>query len=201
MKYAGTKEGTPMKVNVYDFDNTIYNGESLVDFILYYMRRDPKIWPHLPLLAVIGIRDSLHLFTVEQAIEAYAAFLEGYYVQMADLTEYIHDFWDRNEKKIKPWYENVRREDDIIVSGTTDFILDEIMHRMGIHRYIGSSIDQQTGKFRRLCFMENKVTAFQELYPDAQIHNFYTDSMNDRAMIAIAEHAFLVQGNHIKQIK
>lgn len=201
MRYAGMKEGTSMKVNVYDFDNTIYRGESLVDFILYYMRRDPKIWPHLPRLAVIGIRDALHLFTVEQAIEAYAAFLEGYYVHLGDLTARVSDFWDRNERKIKPWYESVRREDDIIISGTTDFILDEIMHRMGIQRYIGSSIDPQTGKFRRLCFMENKVTAFCELYPGTEIADFYTDSMNDRAMMDIAEHVFLVQGDRIKQIK
>lgn len=190
-----------MKVNVYDFDNTIYDGESLVDFILYYMRRDPKIWPHLPRLALIGIKDVLHLFTVDQAIQAYAAFLEGYYVHLGDLTAAVSDFWDRKEKKIKPWYASVRRADDVIVSGTTDFILDEIMRRMGISRYIGSSIDPQTGKFRRLCFMENKVTAFRELYPDTEIENFYTDSMNDRAMMDIAAHVFLVKGDRIRQIR
>lgn len=27
-----------MNVNVYDFDNTIYDGETLVDFILYYVK-------------------------------------------------------------------------------------------------------------------------------------------------------------------
>ena len=108
-----------MKVNVYDFDNTIYRGESLVDFILWYMRRDPGIWPHLPGLACIGIKDALHLFTVEQAVAAYAAFLESYYVKMGDLRESSVQFWDRHEKKIKPWYAAVRREDDIIISGTT----------------------------------------------------------------------------------
>ncbi len=190
-----------MKVNVYDFDNTIYRGESLVDFILWYMRRDPGIWPHLPGLACIGIKDALHLFTVEQAVAAYAAFLESYYVKMGDLRESSVRFWDRHEKKIKPWYETVRREDDIIVSGTTDFLLDEIMRRMGIHRYIGSSIDPATGKFRRLCFMENKVKLLHEYYPEAEVRNFYTDSMNDRAMIEIAEHAFLVRGSRIRQIK
>lgn len=30
-------------MNVYDFDNTIYDGETLVDFILYYVRTDPRI--------------------------------------------------------------------------------------------------------------------------------------------------------------
>ena len=30
-------------------------------------------------------------------------------------------FWDSHMHKIKPWYAKVQREDDIIVSGTTDF--------------------------------------------------------------------------------
>lgn len=188
-------------VNVYDFDNTIYDGETLVDFILYYIKTDRKIWKYVPKLIIIAIKDALHLFTVEQAIEAYASFLEGYYVNLGDTTQNVINFWDKNEKKIKPWYAKVQKESDIIVSGSTDFILDEIMKRMGIKHYIGSSIDKKTGKFIRLCFLENKVKAFYEIYPDKHIENFYTDSMNDKAMMDIADNVYLVKKNKITKIK
>ncbi|MDD6673865.1 MAG: haloacid dehalogenase-like hydrolase [Eubacteriales bacterium] len=188
-------------VNVYDFDNTIYDGETLVDFILYYIKTDRKIWKYVPKLIIIAIKDALHLFTVEQAIEAYASFLEGYYVNLGDTTQNVIKFWDKNEKKIKPWYAKVQKESDIIVSGSTDFILDEIMKRMGIKHYIGSSIDKKTGKFIRLCFLENKVKAFYEIYPDKHIENFYTDSMNDKAMMDIADNVYLVKKNKITKIK
>lgn len=188
-------------VNVYDFDNTIYDGETLVDFILYYIKTDRKIWKYVPKLIIIAIKDALHLFTVEQAIEAYASFLEGYYVNLGDTTQNVIKFWDKNEKKIKPWYSKVQKESDIIVSGSTDFILDEIMKRMGIKHYIGSSIDKETGKFIRLCFLENKVKAFYEIYPDKHIENFYTDSMNDKAMMDIADNVYLVKKNKITKIK
>ena len=188
-------------VNVYDFDNTIYDGETLVDFILYYIKTDRKIWKYVPRLIIIAIKDALHLFTVEQAIEAYASFLEGYYVNLGDTTQNVIKFWDKNEKKIKPWYAKVQKESDIIVSGSTDFILDEIMKRMGIKHYIGSSIDKETGKFIRLCFLENKVKAFYEIYPDRHIENFYTDSMNDKAMMDIADNVYLVKKNKITKIK
>ena len=187
-------------VNVYDFDNTIYYGETLVDFILYYIKTDRKIWKYVPKLIIIAIKDALHLFTVEQAIEAYASFLEGYYVNLGDTTQNVIKFWDKNEKKIKPWYAKVQKESDIIVSGSTDFILDEIMKRMGIKHYIGSSIDKKTGKFIRLCFLENKVKAFYEIYPDRHIENFYTDSMNDKAMMDIADNVYLVKKNKITKI-
>lgn len=188
-------------MNVFDFDNTIYDGETLVDFIVYYIKTDPKIWRFVPKLLWIYFKDTFHLFTVEEAIKAYAGFLEGYYVKNKVKAEDVKKFWDKNEKKIKPWYNEVRRDDDIIVSGTTDFILDEIMGRMGIKNYVGSSIDSETGKFKRLCFLENKVKIFNELYPGAHIDNFYTDSMNDKAMMDLADHVFFVTGNKIEQIK
>ncbi len=188
-------------VNVFDFDNTIYDGETLVDFILYFVRHDPKIWRYVPKLIVIAIKDGMHLFTVDEAIKAYASFLEGYYVKLGDLTEQTVKFWDKNEKKIKPLYAKYRGENDIIVSGTTDFILDEIMKRMGIKNYIGSKIDNKTGKFTQLCFLENKVKIFREQFPGAHIVNFYTDSMNDRAMMDIADNVFLVKGEKVTQIR
>lgn len=188
-------------MNVYDFDNTIYDGETLVDFILYYVKTDPKIWKYVPKLLWICFKDYFHLFTVEDAVDAYASFLEGYYTKVDTVERDIVKFWDENEHRIKPWYNEVRRDDDIIVSGTTDFILDEIMKRMGIKNYVGSSIDKKTGKFVRLCFLDNKVKFFKELFPDAHIDNFYTDSMNDKAMMDIADHVFFVSGDKIEQIK
>lgn len=79
-------------MNVYDFDNTIYDGETLVDFILYYVRTDPRIWRYVPKLLVIAFKDAFHLFTVAQALEAYASFLEGYYVKVEHIEEDVVKF-------------------------------------------------------------------------------------------------------------
>ncbi len=190
-----------MKVNVYDFDNTIYDGETLIDYIMYYIKHDPRIWKYVPKLLFIAFKDACHLFTVEEAIKAYASFLEGYYIKLENPAENIVDFWDKNEKKIKPWYAEVQKESDIIVSGTLDFILEEIAKRIGFKRYVGSSIDENTGKFRRLCFLDNKVKYFRELFPDAEIENFYTDSLNDKAMMDISENVYLVKKDKITKIK
>ncbi len=190
-----------MKVNVYDFDNTIYDGETLVDYIMYYIKHDVKIWRYVPKLLVIAFKDKFHLFSVDEAVTAYASFLEGYYVKLENPAENIVNFWDKNEHRIKPWYFDVKKDSDIIVSGTLDFILEEIAGRIGFKRYVGSSIDEKTGKFSRLCFLENKVKAFCELFPDAEIENFYTDSMNDKAMMDISEHVYLVKKDKITQIK
>ncbi|MCM1544597.1 MAG: haloacid dehalogenase-like hydrolase [Ruminococcus sp.] len=188
-------------MNVYDFDNTVYDGETLVDFIIYYVFHDIKIWRFIPKLLFIWLKDSLHLFTVEEAVEAYAGFLEGYYVHVKTLDEDTVKFWDKHEKKIKPFYKKIRRDDDVFVTGTTDFIFDEIARRMNIKNYITSAVDRKTGKFTRLCFLENKVKLFRERYPDAEIENFYTDSMNDKSMMDISKNVYLVKGSKITKIK
>lgn len=190
-----------MNVNVYDFDNTIYDGETLVDYIMYFVKTDPKIWKYLPKLIVIAMKDKFHLFTFEEALHAYADFLEGYYITLDDPAKNIVDFWDKNEHRIKPWYKAVQKDSDIIVSGTLDFILEEIGRRIGFKHMVTSSIDSKTGKFKRLCFLENKVKLFKEMYPDAHIENFYTDSMNDKAMMDLADHVYFVTGDKIEQIK
>lgn len=189
-----------MKVNVYDFDNTIYDGETLVDYIMYFVKTDPKIWKYIPKLLVIAFKDRFHLFTFKEALDAYASFLEEYYVNI-NPSENIVDFWNKNEHKIKPWYADVQKDSDIIVSGTLDFILEEIAKRVGFKHYIGSSIDENTGKFKQLCFLENKVTLFKKYFPDMEIENFYTDSDNDKTMMDIAEHVFIVKKDNITQIK
>lgn len=180
-------------MNVYDFDNTVYDGETLVDFILYYVFHDIKIWKYIPKLLIIWLKDSLHLFTVEQAVEAYSSFLEGYFVNIKTLDEDTVKFWNRHEKKLKPFYESIRRDDDVFVTGTTVFIFEEIAKRRGYKNYITSSVDRKTGKFTSLCFLENKVRLFRERYPDAEIENFYTDSENDKAMMDISKNVYLIK--------
>ena len=95
----------------------------------------------------------------------------------------------------------MQKESDIIVSGSTDFLLDEIAKRIGIKHYVGSSIDKETGKFKRLCFLENKVKIFNEVFPGMHIENFYTDSMNDKAMMDIADNVYFVKKDKITKIK
>ena len=43
MSYVKMIRGSD-KMNVFDFDNTIYDGETLVDFIVYYIKTYPRIW-------------------------------------------------------------------------------------------------------------------------------------------------------------
>lgn len=62
-------------MNVFDFDNTIYDGETLVDFIVYYIKTDPKIWKYVPKLLYIYFKDTMHLLRLQRLFRLMQVFL------------------------------------------------------------------------------------------------------------------------------
>lgn len=189
-------------MNVYDFDNTIYDGESCFDFFMYYLKKSPRLVSYMPRLMVAFAKYKRGNVTVEQALKKYAPDVEEFFRSIEDIDSDCVEFWDKNIKKIKPFYKELRREDDVIITASPDFSIAEICKRLGINNFIASEIDLKTGKIIRFNMHAVKITSFREKYPDAAIDCFYTDSMkNDKPLIDLAKHAFIVKGNRIVQIK
>lgn len=189
-------------MNVYDFDNTIYDGESALDFFFFYIKKTPYLIKYIPKVFVALIRYKTGKLTVEQALSEYAHFIEDYFVTIADFDADSKVFWDKHMHKIKPFYREIQQEDDVIVTASPENSMKEICARLGIKHCVGSYIEPDTGKITRLCMRSRKIPAFFEAFPNACIDNFYTDSpKNDAPLIEIAKHAFVVKGNKITQIK
>ena len=188
-------------MNVFDFDNTIYDGESVIDFFLYYCKKDKKLLRYIPTVALAMLKYKQGKITVEQAISKYGKTVTDYYAENIGLGDEFIKFWDTHSHKIKPFYKNIQSEDDLIISCSPEMSLKIICERLGIKRYIGTAFDDETGEIKRLCFRENKVKAFFEQYPDTVIENFYTDSLNDQPLIEISKNAYLVKGDKITKIK
>lgn len=186
-------------MNVYDFDNTIYNGESVIDFYLFALKKKPRLISVLPKLFQMVLKYNACKVSTEELLlvaEKYAARV----LSMADFEGLVSDFWDKNQKKIKKFYLDRKREDDVVISASWSFLIEEICRRLGIKWVIASEINLKTGEINRLCFREKKVQIFREEFPNAEIDKFYTDSMNDAPMISIAKRAFLVKGERVEEI-
>lgn len=188
-------------MNVFDFDNTIYDGESVIDFFMYYCKKDKSLLKYIPTVTKALLMYKKGELTVEQALSKYGKTVTDYYIKNIGIGDDFKVFWDNNMHKIKPFYKQVQSDDDLIISCSPEISLKIICERLGIKRYIGTSIDSETGEITRLCFRENKVKAFFDLYPDCEIENFYTDSLNDTPLINISKNAYLVKKNKITKIK
>lgn len=188
-------------MNVYDFDNTIYDGESVVDFYLFCARKKPSLIKYFPLMLHMLVKYKLGLISISELENKAAKYALNIFSSIDSSEKAVSEFWDKNEYKIKDFYKRQQREDDIIISASCSFLLYEICRRLGIKNLICSEIDLSSGKINQVCFRSNKPLILKKLFPNIDLENFYTDSKNDMPMIEIAKNAYLVKKNRIIKIK
>lgn len=189
-------------MNVYDFDNTIYDGESTLHLFFFYIRKRPSLIKKLPTVLRAFARYKCGEVTLDDMREVYAPMIEEIVLDVVDFDSDAKEFWDGHIKRIKPFYDAVRREDDLIITASPDFTIEEVCRRLGIKRYLCSTIDRETGNIERICMRTNKIKYFFEEYGGEEIDDFYTDSeKNDRPLIDAAKRAFIVKGDRITRIK
>ena len=189
-------------MNVYDFDETIYDGESSIEFLLCYLRKDPTVVKYLPRVAKLMFRYKRGEATLEEFLQNDAAVLRRYFAEnKVDLASLVSGFWDKRMHKIKPFYREKQQEDDVIITASPYFMMDDVCERLGVRHLIATDFDIQTGEIRSACFRERKVDLFRAAFPDGEIDDFYTDSVNDSFLFPLAKRVFMVKGSKIRQIK
>ncbi len=177
-------------MNVFDFDKTIYHGDSTCDFVIFCMKRHPKALLYIPYIGYASLRYYLfHIGTKTQFKEKMYRFLK-----VCDTQKDVGVFWSRKLSGIKTFYKSIRRDDDLIISASPEFLLKPLEELLHI-RVIASRVSPVDGKTTgENCYHEEKVRRFRELYPDDRIEEFYSDSYSDEPLALLAEKAFIVDG-------
>lgn len=178
-------------MNTYDFDNTIFRGDSTVRFWLYCLRTRPRSFRALPRTAWHGLRFALRA-------EEKTAFKQRFFSFLAflpDREQALREFWAANFSRLKTWYRP--EPEDVIISASPEFLLQPVCDRLGV-RLIASRVDPDTGEYTGLnCHGAEKVRRFRERFGDASPDRFYSDSLSDTPMARLAAQSFLVKGDRI----
>ena len=91
------------------------------------------------------------------------------------------------------WYLKQKQDSDIVVSASPEFLLKPVCLKLGVS-LIASINDSRTGAYTGVnCHGEEKPRRFLELFPNAVIDKFYSDSQSDKPMALLAKSAFLVR--------
>ena len=180
-------------MNVYDFDNTIFRGDSTVRFWLYCLRARPRTFAALPRTVVHGLK-----FLAKR--EDKTAFKQRFYTFLAYLPDreaLLADFWEKNEPRIKDWYRRAAEPVDVVISASPEFLLRPICDRLGI-TLLASLVDPDSGEYTGVnCHGEEKVRRFRERFGDTVPDRFYSDSLSDTPMARLSKQSFIVKGDRI----
>ena len=174
-------------MDVYDFDGTLYKGDSTRDFLLWCARRHPRVLATLPRTGVAAMR-CFKMHAIEKT--AFKRVLYRFLMRLPDTEAEVARFWQANAGRIggpcnpKPG--------DLVVSAGPEFLLRGVCEERGL-ALIASQVDPHTGcVLGPNCSNDEKPRRFRKAYPTAEIDDFYSDSRNDDPLARMAKRAFLV---------
>lgn len=177
-------------MNVYDFDGTIYDGDSTVDFYFYCLRKRPQIAVYVFRQALGVLRHTVGTIDTTRMKEEFFSFLPT----LGDSEELAVSFWKARRGKIKSWYLERKNEDDVVVSASPEFLLRPVCAYLGIEPPVATRVDPGSGRIQgRNCKGTEKILRFAERFPEGGIQFFYSDSLSDTPLAELAAKAFLVK--------
>ena len=183
-------------MNVYDFDKTIYEGDSTADFYLFSLKRHKKIVTLAPSLFGAVVR----FYVFKKGSKTDFKQVMYRFLRFCDIDRDVSDFWEINQKKIKKYYLEQKKSDDVIISASPEFLLEPIADKLGISALMASRVDKHTGIYDGVnCHGKEKVRRFYEKFPDGRIDEFYSDSYSDSPLAEIADKAYLVKKEELTE--
>lgn len=182
-------------MNVYDFDGTIYKKDSSVELYKFVIKKNPIIlFQCLPRQAWAILKYKLKLLTKEQMKEIYFSFLKYTSEEKIDL------FVEKEMANINSWYIEKKKDTDIIISASPQFLVEKFAKKLGIQSVIATGVDINSGKFlTKNCHDKEKVNRFKLQFPNGKIDDFYSDSKTDVYLAKLAKNAYRVAKNKLEK--
>lgn len=177
-------------MNVYDFDNTIYHGDSSLRFYAFCLRKRPAIVRCFPTQLCGLIRYFLKRDSLEQFKSKFFSFF-----RLIDTEKYVLDFWKKEKERIRPWYLSQKAESDVIISASPELLLKPICDELNV-RLIATQVDKSGKLLSKNCKGKNKVDFFHERFRE-KIDEFYSDSKTDVFLAREAREAYFVKKEKI----
>lgn len=182
-------------IYVYDFDETIYDGDVTADFYKYCLKHNRKVLKHI-FFQIWAFFKYLFGFT---KWTQFKGDMLGYFKYLDDIDSVVDNFWQENKHKIKDWYLKKDHSKDVIISASPECLLKKICYNyLKVNLLIGTLADEKTGKItKQNCYGNQKVKRLNEILKNYKIKEFYSDSLSDAPLADLAEQSYIVLGDNL----
>lgn len=203
-----------LKLSIYDFDGTIYNGDSAIDFWFFILSEKPLQALLVPYQLFVLFLHSIKIFTIEKVKETFFLFIKK--LEIKDLEILVEEFWKNNINKINSWfYDRCSEEKEslhkiVCISASPDFLLDYIAEKIGFDKLICTKFvkfeNKQSNKIIGLnCKGDEKVRRLkqwleEEKISDYSIERFYSDSFSDMPLFNLAINKYMIKKGKIVKL-
>ena len=200
-----------MDIIVYDFDKTIYGGETGTDFLIFYMKKKPlKVF----LFGISFVKDILlFLFKKIKLKELKGSYFKFLSDESADEVEKLaNEFWEKRASKVYGWVPNEiienKKETDyvIVISASPLFLIDSFVKKLGFTHAFGTIMETEVRNGEKYylpkvvgenCKNVEKVKVINRWAEKEgikyKIIKFYSDSIMDKPLFDIAEKKYWIK--------
>lgn len=190
-----------MLIDVYDFDGTIYDGDSTVDFVRFALRRHPAITVGLPRVALAA----LELAAGRGNLTRFKSVLFGEMSKRFDLEAEADAFWksERTRGRLGAWFFDTPRDLPVVIaSASPEFELKHAAKLLGVQHLIGTQCDMKTGELTgKNCKGAQKIARIREILGPFEVRAMYTDDAKaDGPLLDIAQQRYIVTHGQVKRI-
>ena len=200
-----------MNIIVYDFDKTIYCGETGTDFLIFYMKKKPlKVF----LFGISFVKDILlFLFKKIKLKELKGSYFKFLSDESTDEVEKLaNEFWEKRASKVYGWVPNEiienKKETDyvIVISASPLFLIDSFVKKLGFTHAFGTIMETEVRNGEKYylpkvvgenCKNVEKVKVINRWAEKEgikyKIIKFYSDSIMDKPLFDIAEKKYWIK--------
>lgn len=181
-------------MNIYDFDDTIYDGDTTFEMIGYSLLRHPfKVLRSF----FTSIKYYIGYKRNKNSYEMFKEVLFSFLFKIDNQEKYIDNFIETRKHKIKKWYLDNKKENDLVISGSYELWIIPFCNKIGIKYAMGTKTDKNGKIIDKNCKHEEKVRRINKEYKNITINEAYSDSLTDIPMLELAKKPFIVKGNKL----
>ncbi|NMM61253.1 HAD-IB family hydrolase [Clostridium sp. P21] len=196
------------KLAIFDVDYTLTKRETLMEFYLFMLKKEPKLIRHLPRSLVSVFFYVSKILDAGKAKENFISFIDG--IEEVRMKKIVEEFYRTRLSKIfyKDAMNTMKKLKSegckiYLISASAEFYLDELYNIKEVDMVIGTRFTCENGKYRRKivgenCKGEEKVKRLKEVLKKENIEvdfknsYMFSDSLSDMPLFNLVGNPFLI---------
>jgi len=196
------------KLAIFDVDFTLTKRETLMEFYLFMMKKNPKLIVHLPRSLGASMFYMFKIYEAQKAKEYFISFIDG--LEENKMQELVKEFYEKRLSKIlyKDAIDMIRKLKGegykiYLISASAEFYLKELYNIKEVDMIIGTRFKCEDGIHRRNiegcnCKGEEKVKRLLEVLEKENIQvdfkesYMFSDSLADMPLFNLVGKPYLI---------
>ena len=118
----------------------IYDGESLVDFFSFCIKKKKKLILKLPTVLYVAILYKLNRLSIEKLYYLVSKLSKVALNNKTNIDNFVNEFWVLNKHKLKKDFLDMINPEDIIITASPDILIKDIAQELKTKNIISSII-------------------------------------------------------------